>query len=126
MISHLSGNEPTPSLSLSPIYLMLCNNSFNKDLMADASGNICKVQVYLHINSKRYGDKKKFGFVNTQKDMPPEHMSGRALGSNFLLEPEQQELQIPTPHSLSHLLTASFSLRALFLIIVTQRNNLSN
>ena len=34
-----------------------------------------KARKWIQLNSKRYGDKRKFGFVETQKeDMPPEHV----------------------------------------------------
>lgn len=34
-----------------------------------------KARKWHQLNSKRYGDKRKFGFVETQKeDMPPEHV----------------------------------------------------
>ncbi|KAK9282204.1 hypothetical protein L1049_005116 [Liquidambar formosana] len=34
-----------------------------------------KARKWMQLNSKRYGDKRKFGFVETQKeDMPPEHV----------------------------------------------------
>jgi len=34
-----------------------------------------KKKKWLQMNSKRYGEKKKFGFVETQKEaMPPEHL----------------------------------------------------
>lgn len=34
-----------------------------------------KARKWDQLNSKRYGDKRKFGFVETQKeDMPPEHV----------------------------------------------------
>lgn len=34
-----------------------------------------KARKWMHLNSKRYGEKRKFGFVETQKeDMPPEHV----------------------------------------------------
>lgn len=34
-----------------------------------------KARTWMQLNSKRYGDKRKFGFVETQKeDMPPEHV----------------------------------------------------
>ena len=34
-----------------------------------------KPRKWMQLNSKRYGDKRKFGFVETQKeDMPPEHV----------------------------------------------------
>ncbi|XP_010436193.1 PREDICTED: pre-mRNA-processing-splicing factor 8B-like [Camelina sativa] len=34
-----------------------------------------KARVWMQLNSKRYGEKRKFGFVETQKeDMPPEHV----------------------------------------------------
>ena len=34
-----------------------------------------RAQKWHQLNSKRYGDKRKFGFVETQKeDMPPEHV----------------------------------------------------
>nr|GFD52928.1 pre-mRNA-processing-splicing factor 8A [Tanacetum cinerariifolium] len=34
-----------------------------------------KARKWMQLNSKRYGDKRKFGFVETRKeDMPPEHV----------------------------------------------------
>lgn len=34
-----------------------------------------KARKWMQLNSKRYSDKRKFGFVETQKeDMPPEHV----------------------------------------------------
>jgi pre-mRNA-processing factor 8 len=34
-----------------------------------------KARKWHQLNSKRYGDKRKFGFVEAQKeDMPPEHV----------------------------------------------------
>nr|GFC55052.1 pre-mRNA-processing-splicing factor 8A [Tanacetum cinerariifolium] len=34
-----------------------------------------KARKWMQLNSKRYGDKRKFGFFETQKeDMPPEHV----------------------------------------------------
>ncbi|GMH15917.1 hypothetical protein Nepgr_017758 [Nepenthes gracilis] len=34
-----------------------------------------KARKWMQLNSKRYGDKRKFGFVETQKeDVPPEHV----------------------------------------------------
>ena len=34
-----------------------------------------KARKWMQLNSKRYGDKRKLGFVDTQKeDMPPEHV----------------------------------------------------
>ncbi|KAF6140736.1 hypothetical protein GIB67_035163 [Kingdonia uniflora] len=34
-----------------------------------------KARKWMQLNSKRYGNKRKFGFVETQKeDMPPEHV----------------------------------------------------
>ncbi|KAI9161965.1 hypothetical protein LWI28_022454 [Acer negundo] len=34
-----------------------------------------KARKWMQLNSKRYGDKRKFGFVEAQKeDMPPEHV----------------------------------------------------
>ena len=34
-----------------------------------------KARKWQQLNSKRYSDKRKFGFVETQKeDMPPEHV----------------------------------------------------
>lgn len=34
-----------------------------------------KARKWHQLNTKRYGDKRKFGFVETQKeDMPPEHV----------------------------------------------------
>ncbi|KAG7544472.1 PRO8NT domain [Arabidopsis suecica] len=34
-----------------------------------------KARTWMQLNSKRYGDKRKFGFVETKKeDMPPEHV----------------------------------------------------
>lgn len=34
-----------------------------------------RARKWMQLNSKRYGDKRKFGFVEAQKeDMPPEHV----------------------------------------------------
>lgn len=34
-----------------------------------------KARKWMQLNTKRYGEKRKFGFVETQKeDMPPEHV----------------------------------------------------
>lgn len=34
-----------------------------------------KARKWMQLNSKRYGDKRKFGFVEPQKeDLPPEHV----------------------------------------------------
>lgn len=34
-----------------------------------------RARKWMQLNSKRYGDKRKFGFIETQKeDMPPEHV----------------------------------------------------
>lgn len=43
---------------------------------ADAEAHLEeKARKWHQLNSKRYGEKRKFGFVETQKeDMPPEHV----------------------------------------------------
>jgi pre-mRNA-processing factor 8 len=44
--------------------------------VADAEARLEeKARKWMQLNSKRYGEKRKFGFVETQKeDMPPEHV----------------------------------------------------
>lgn len=43
---------------------------------ADAEARLDeKARKWMQLNTKRYGEKRKFGFVETQKeDMPPEHV----------------------------------------------------
>lgn len=44
--------------------------------VADAEARLEeKARKWMQLNAKRYGEKRKFGFVETQKeDMPPEHV----------------------------------------------------
>ncbi|PHU02288.1 hypothetical protein BC332_27539 [Capsicum chinense] len=42
-----------------------------------------KARKWMQLNSNRYSDKRKFGFVETQKeDMPPEHVR-KIIRNNF-------------------------------------------
>lgn len=56
---------PTPPLPPPPSYTVLPTEAQLEE----------KARKWMQLNSKRYSDKRKFGFVETQKeDMPPEHV----------------------------------------------------
>jgi hypothetical protein len=41
----------------------------------DGCTTLAQARKWAQLNSKRYGDKRKFGYVEAQKeDMPPEHV----------------------------------------------------
>lgn len=66
-----SGAVPIPPPPSQPSYTVLSTPSPQE---AEARLEE-KARKWMQLNSKRYGDKRKFGFVEAQKeDMPPEHV----------------------------------------------------
>lgn len=68
-----------------------------------------KARKWQQLNSKRYSDKRKFGFVETQKeDMPPEHVRKIIRSVSF----------VPSLHFLVICLIDIFGFRLCFQILV--------
>ncbi|KAI3837588.1 hypothetical protein MKW92_036638 [Papaver armeniacum] len=58
-----------PPPAMQPIYTIPPSAAESEAILEE------KARKWMQLNSKRYGDKRKFGFVETQKeDMPPEHV----------------------------------------------------
>ncbi|GAB2224832.1 hypothetical protein Droror1_Dr00005609 [Drosera rotundifolia] len=77
------GTAMLPPPTLQPSYTVLqhppnqpSSSSSQQEKPEDVEAKLEeKARKWMQLNSKRYGDKRKFGFVETQKeDMPPEHV----------------------------------------------------
>lgn len=67
-----SGAVPIPPPPSQPSYTVLTTTPSPQEAEARLEE---KARKWMQLNSKRYGDKRKFGFVEAQKeDMPPEHV----------------------------------------------------
>ncbi|CAM8964921.1 unnamed protein product [Rhodiola kirilowii] len=63
------GSSIPPPPAAQPSYTVLSSPADSEARLEE------KARKWMQLNSKRYGDKRKFGFVETQKeDMPPEHV----------------------------------------------------
>lgn len=52
-----------------------------------------RARKWMQLNSKRYGDKRKFGFVEAQKeDMPPEHVRKIIRSGSSVFSPSKSPL----------------------------------
>ncbi|OMP01351.1 JAB1/Mov34/MPN/PAD-1 [Corchorus olitorius] len=66
------GSTIPPPPAAQPSYSVLAPQTTPQEAEAKLEE---KARKWMRLNSKRYGDKRKFGFVETQKeDMPPEHV----------------------------------------------------
>ena len=66
------GSTIPPPPAAQPLYTVLAPQTTPQEAEAKLEE---KARKWMQLNSKRYGDKRKFGFVETQKeDMPPEHV----------------------------------------------------
>lgn len=67
---------PPPPPSIPPSYTVVPTESQLDE----------RARKWMQLNSKRYGDKRKFGFVEAQKeDMPPEHVRKIIRYASFFL-----------------------------------------
>ncbi|KAI3919769.1 hypothetical protein MKX01_000210 [Papaver californicum] len=63
------GSTIPPPPAMQPLYSIPPSAAETEAILEE------KARKWMQLNSKRYGDKRKFGFVETQKeDMPPEHV----------------------------------------------------